>query len=801
MPGKISNIMVASLLACALLPAVSPAGTDAGTAADSNTTATADSSGGLQEITVTAEKFSSTVQNTPISVTALSASDLQAAGITSVEDVVHAVPGLSMRSAGPGQTEYEARGLASNGGAAPTVGFYLDEVPLSPPAASQAGKVVIDPDMYDLARVEVLRGPQGTLYGSGSMGGTVRLITNDPKLGSWDGSIQATLSDTQGGGANGGGSFMVNIPIADTLALRVVGTDTYRSGWIDRIVVGTAPFLQDGATTTAAGVPLRGSVADAPVLSRDNDANTVHTRGGRATLLFQPNDDLSVKASVMYQDQRLGGYDEYDSPPGASYMAHYEALDLPEQLHDLIRIYSLDINANIGFADLTSASSYWNRMNWQTQDASESIYIANGGIGGSNPFIPVPYSEIDPSHQFSQELRLTSHDTEHLHWVAGAFFSNLTSSWNELSDGDAPPGTIGSSPDNAYFDSINPYSMKQYALFADGSWKFDDQWKLSTGVRWFRYQTELDDVEWGYDAFNATIPSTPLVIKASARGFTPRVNLAWTPSTDLTAYIEAAKGFRPGGANQLFPPPNQPPYCSEAPLTFDPDTVWNYEAGAKTRWLDNRLTVNGDVYYIKWNNVQQAPLLACGYQYYTNAGDGRSFGPELEINAKLTNALTFSANGVYTDAKLTDPNARYLAYLTTSAEKPDGSGTWCASTTNCTAPILNIPKYTAGFSLAYEVPLQGDYDLTARFSDNIVGPTWDEAYYYGIQLPSYNLAGARMILAHGQWSVTAFVDNVFNRVAAITANNTSFQFNIPELVRYSTNQPRTGGLQVNYSFK
>ena len=802
--------IMAGMLASLLLPATSPAGTDASASAsasaanatgdsstaDTSTTAATDT-GGIQEVTVTAEKFSSTIQNTPISISALTGDQLQAAGLTSVEDVARAVPGLSMRSAGPGQTEYEARGLASNGGAAPTVGFYLDEVPLSPPAASQAGKIVIDPDLYDLARIEVLRGPQGTLYGSGSMGGTVRLITNEPKLDTWEGSVQATGSGTEGGGANGGGSGMINIPLGSTLALRVVATENYRSGWIDRIDVGTAPFLQDGATSIN-GVPQRGDVANAPVLARDNDANTVQTYGGRATLLFQPSDDLSVLASVLYQKQRNGGYDEYDSPPGAAYMAHYEAFDLPEQLHDLIRIYSLTINANLGFADLTSASAYWNRMNWQTQDASESIYTANAG---GTPFIPVPYSELDPSHQFSQEIRLTSHDSEHLHWVAGAFFSDLTSDWDEYSDGLAPPNTIPGDPTNAYFDSINPYHMKQYALFGDGSWKFNDQWKLSAGLRWFRYQTELDDFEYGYDAFYATPPTTPLVIKAAARGFTPRVNLSYSPTADITTYIQAAKGFRPGGANQLFPPPDQPPHCSVAPLTFDPDTVWDYEAGAKTRWLDNRLIVNGDLYYIQWNGVQQAPLLGCGYQYYTNAGNGRSFGPELEINSKLTDALTFSINGVYTDAKLTSPDAGYLAYLTTGAFRPDGSGPWCATTAGCTAPILNIPKYTASFSLAYDFTAAPGYDLSARFSDSIVGPTMDEAYYYGIQLPSYAIAGARLILTHNQWSTTLFIDNLFNRVAAITANNTSFQFNIPELVRYSTNQPRTFGLQLNYAFK
>jgi outer membrane receptor protein involved in Fe transport len=254
--------------------------------------------GGLTEIVVTAEKHNSTIQNTPISMSALSGDQLTAAGIITVEDVAHELPGLSMRSAGPGQTEYEARGLASNGGAAPTVGFYLDEVPLSPPALAQVGKVVIDPNLYDISRVEVLRGPQGTLYGSGSMGGTVRVITNQPKLDTFEGSVQGTVSDTQGGSGNGGGNLMLNLPIGDMFAVRVVATDTYRSGWIDRDVLN--PFPQDTA--------VRGNVLAAPVQGVATNVNTENLYGARVSVLFQPNSDFTVTGSALYQRMVMGGY-------------------------------------------------------------------------------------------------------------------------------------------------------------------------------------------------------------------------------------------------------------------------------------------------------------------------------------------------------------------------------------------------------------------------------------------------------------------------------------------------------------
>jgi iron complex outermembrane recepter protein len=768
-----------SILCMSLFSALCVA--DAAVAADA-----ADASGGLGEITITAEKYKSTVQDTPISISALSGDQLAAAGITSVEELAHDVPGLSMRSAGPGETEYEARGLASNGGAAPTVGFYLDEVPLSPPALSQSGKVVIDPDLYDVNRIEVLRGPQGTLYGSGSMGGTVKIVTNQPKLGTFEGSFQGTVSDTQGGGANGGGNIMFNLPIGDTLALRVVGSDSWRSGWIDRVVLN--PFPIDIASKT------RGDVLAAPVQSVATDVNTEHLRGGRASLLFQPSEDFSVLATAMTQRMDMGGYDNFDSPPGAAYMAHYEAFPIREPITDTISIYGLTLTANVGFADLTSATSYWNRREAQTQDASESIYWDNAQFTPPYPpFVAVAYSEIDPSHQFSQEVRLTSRGDDRLHWVVGGFYSDLHSVWIEQSAD--PANTLA--PNGVYYDSINPYAVRQYAAFADGSYKITDTVKFSTGLRWYRYLSQQEENEWGFDGPNASPPAAPLTTRAADSGYNPRFNLEYSPNRDLTTYISASKGFRPGGANQIFPPPNEPPGCSPAPLTFGPDTVWDYEIGEKAKLFHDWLTINGDFYYIKWNGIQQAPLLACGYEYDTNAGDGRSFGPELEINAKLSEQWSATASGAYTDAKITEPNAAYINFLQTIS--PGGS-TFCPSVSHCSAPILNVPKDTASFALIYSTQVLRDYQLTARVSDSFVGTSTDESYYFGINLPSYNIAAARVILSHDNWSANLFVDNLTNKVAETTANNTSFQFNIPALVRYSTNQPRTFGTQINYRF-
>jgi iron complex outermembrane receptor protein len=750
--------------------------------------------GGLTEVVVTAEKFKSTIQETPISMSAISSSQLQAQGIVNVEDIARDVPGLSMRSAGPGLTEYDARGLASNGGAAPTVGFYLDEIPLSPPALSQSGKVVIDPNLYDIDRVEVLRGPQGTLYGSGSMGGTVKVITAQPKLNKFEGSAQTTVSDTEGGGGNGSVNAMLNLPLGDKFALRIVGGDLYRSGWINLIAVK----VPNAATTLL--TPNQTPVYNAPVESVIPRANTERNWDGRVTLLFQPNEDLSITAMAFDQRLSMGGYDLLDSSPtsaapGKVYNAHYEVFPLREYLHDDVQIYGLTINANVGFADLTSATSYFTRRNHQAQDASESLYYSNVGAA---PLAPNLYHEVDPSHQFSQELRLTSHDTGALHWVAGAFWSSLKSIWNEISN--SPLNATPQTPDGSYFTSWNPYWVRQTALFADGSYKLDDHWKLSAGVRWYTYKSEQHEFSWGLDAPYPNPSVTPTqVTRASDSGFNPRVDLSYEPTRDLNLYTTISKGFRPGGANQILP--SGPPInCQPGVLAFSPDEAWNYEVGEKAKLFNNRLTINGDVYYIRWLGVQQVITLPCGYQYYNNAGDGRAFGPELEINAKLAEAWTMSVTGAYTDSKITSPNASFQNYLSTVAFTPNGVTRPCPVTGSCTVPILNVPKETASASLAYRTEIVANYQLTTRVDDSFVGPSTDVAYFFGYHLPSYNIANLHVILDHGPWSVIGFVTNFTNEVALISANNTSFQFNIPQTVRYSTNQPRTYGMQLNVKF-
>ncbi|HTB27639.1 MAG TPA: TonB-dependent receptor, partial [Steroidobacteraceae bacterium] len=335
-----------------------------------------DTSGTLEEIVVTAEKRNSTVQETPISMTAISGDQLMRQGTQTIEQLVGNVPGVSMRTAGPGQTEYEIRGLASSGGSTATVGFYIDDTILSASGASQMGRTVIDPDLFDLNHVEVLRGPQGTLYGAGSMGGTIKLVTNQPELGKLDGAAQVNASETaSGGGTNGGGNLMLNLPIGDISALRVVLTDKYISGWIPRKVVEDFPFPSGFGTCNSAFYHCdRGDLADADVTQTISGANVERFGAARASLLVQPTDALKITTSLMYQRLDADGYNQYQDPPGAAGgYAIYQPYDIQEPYYDSFKLASVVIKYRWDFAELTSATSYWRRDSVQSQDSTEGV--------------------------------------------------------------------------------------------------------------------------------------------------------------------------------------------------------------------------------------------------------------------------------------------------------------------------------------------------------------------------------------------------------------------------------------------
>jgi iron complex outermembrane receptor protein len=802
----------AMALLCAAALGGSAAAAPAGNAPAENNT-------GLEEIIVTAEKRESTVQATPIAMTALSAGDLAEQNVGSIQDLIGAIPGISLRTAGPGQTEYEMRGLGSAGGSVATVGFYIDETPLSASAVALNGRTVIDADLFDLNRTEILRGPQGTLYGAGSMGGTIKLVTNPPKLSSFEGEAAVDASQTTGGSTNGRGSLMLNLPISDIAALRLVTTGKYISGWIDRKVIeaGKFPFPTNFGNC---GVYYcnRGDVESAPVAEDHKNSNLERFVSSRATLLVQPVENLSITGNFMYQRIDADGYNNYQSPPGCC--AIYQPFDIKEPYYDSFHMFSLKVSYDMSFANLTSASSYWKRDVYQSTDSTEALQ----NIFNYTAFVPNIYSENDLTTQLAQELRLTSRGEGDFQWVGGLYFSDLHSGYitrnqtvgfittpvcslpglggDPALGGHCAPGTTfqyappvtGPNPTGIMFNDNNPNVLKQEAIFGEASYKITPTLKVTAGMRFYKFDISNQANQRGLGT--ASGDATPTISGASGSNTSllPKVNVSYEPTSDLTLYSTLSKGSRPGGVNLPIPltpfsqgafyycgPGTGPSYLTTQPAYYSPDDLWSVELGEKAKLNDRRFTINADVFYVKWHNIQQLIVLSCGYPYNTNVGQAKAYGPELEMAAKLTDSITAEMSAAYTQSYI------YDAKSTPGLPVTDGTR------------VTNIPKYTGDVAVSYESTLLQDYKLTFRVAESYVGPVEDTAYYRQT-LGSYGLMDFRMGLGKNVWTASLFGTNLTNKHAAMTIDNTVFAWQQPTITRVSTNQPRTIGIAFDTKF-
>jgi outer membrane receptor protein involved in Fe transport len=794
-----------------LLPALSRADSAAAIATD-----TADNT--YQEVVVTSQKRASTVQATPVSITAVTGIDLQERGITSLATLAQGTPGVSLKSEGPSQTEVEMRGMTSSGGNSPTVGFYLDDIPLTGPAAAQNGHVVIDPDLYDLSRVEFLRGPQGTLFGSGSMGGTVRLITNQPDPSGYQGSLESTLSGTEGGSLNHINNFMVNIPLSDKLALRIVGTENYTSGWIDRIVLGAGTF----PTVTNNG-STRGNVGAAPIAKDYPGSNAYQLYSTRASLLWTPTDALSITPSFFYESSRQDGTSSYDSVSATNQsqgagLAHYEVFDIAEPLTDRLAAYSLNVKYDAESFDVTSSTAYWTRSSEQTEEASEAFNnpdtgvtnFANGvnnsgqgyyGPAGSGPEYG---TENDHTWQISEELRVASKGEDRLTWVAGLYFSDYWSTWNfagttpnysSYTDLGSlfPGGTPAAAATPNWFDAHEPTHNIQTAAFGDATYAITDNLKLDVGVRVNHSDYHFSSCisGWG-SALGAATPSCSGEIGLSSNSFNPKFTLTYDTHDDFLVYATAASGFRPGGGNAVYPTTGlvwgaafaQMNYTgNKFPSTYRPDSVWSYEIGEKARFFDRRLTVNTSLYYEDWHDIQ-LEAYPDDWAYNINGKHATIYGVDVDIQARLGAGFDIQLSGGYLNDWL------------------DGGPHWDI------VPVNKLPEVAhenGTFALNYSKALTDSLSFTARLENTYTGQRYSLAFPepytpYGayVRMAAYDLTNIRAtVRSDDGWNLSLFVNNVFNKHAQLeslyTENLGSAAFN-----QVVTNQPLTGGLTLSY---
>ena len=589
-------------------------------------------------------------------------------------------------------------------------------------------------------------------------------------------------SDTDGGGFNYGASAMVNVPLApDVASLRIVATDKYVSGWIDRVVLNPFPLETNGGMS-------RGDVTAAPVQARISDVNWERLQGGRASLLLQLGDRLTITPGIMYQKIKQGGANTIDDPPANQY-AHFQAFDVPEPSEDNFSIYTLVAKYHFDNFDLTSASSKWNRHDMQQQDISEimqalfgfpSYTIAGGGVGPGAQHI------TDISSQATEEIRLASNNDSKFQWLGGLFYSNFESNTKSYSIYQGFANIFGT---NDLVDVSQPINIKQKAVFGEVSYQITSQLKATVGLRYYQYTSTEETINSGL----ATVAGGPGFVldfgNAKNSGNNPKVNLAYALTDDVLLYTTAAKGFRPGGPNTPVPL-HGPVQCltgpgnleslglTSAPTQFNPDSVWSYEVGEKARALGGRLTINSDVYYEKWTNVQQAVDPSCGFGFTSNAGSATVYGTEVELSASLTPSWSLSQNFGLTHATFDE------AVLATDTAKG--------------AKILDVPNGTASTSVVYTTPVSASYNFVARGTYSYMGAMQDITYTRN-DLAGYGLTNLRFGLTGHTFSTFLFVDNLTDKMAILT-NSVATTVNIPQLNRLVTSQPRTIGIDFQYRY-
>ena len=746
-------------------------------------------SGQLEDVVITATKRSSTVQDTPISVTAVTGQEILDRGIADFTQLAQSIPGLSMRSSGPGQTEFEMRGMTSAGGNSSTVGFYLDDTPLTAPAAAQNGKVVIDPNLYDLNRVEVLRGPQGTLYGSGSMGGTIKVVPNAPNPAGFDTSAELVVSDTNGGSFNHAENGMLNLPFGGgTAALRIAATESHDSGWINRIVIADGAFPPPNGT-------VRGNVQAAPVAADYKGVNDTELQSVRVALSWQPTDKLTIAPSFFYQRIFQNGLSDIDSNPLTN--ANYQPFDQAEPFSDNFQLGALNIQYKFPGFDLVSTTSYWKRDQHLRQDGSEEIadvlrapyYVAAGGFG---PTTPTPL-EDDKSKQITEEIRLTSSGNSAFKWLAGWFYGDYESDWDLYVP---QPGAFTALGTGNGFTQIQPTKILQNALFGEVSYQLTPALTATVGARRYYYNGSVNTAVSGYlsSAYQAGNPDNVAYALSGERnqGINPKFNLSYQVDQQLLLYATVAKGFRPGGGNQPIPTSGALGAACEqelmanhgttsfvpSPASFGPDDVWSYELGEKWRTSGGRVTINGDVYYEKWNGVQQNIPLLCGFPYTDNAGDAQINGAEIEIDTVLVPGLIFAVNAGYTHA----------VFVGFDLETGTASGT----------AVQDVPNWTSTASLVYKRSIGADMNLTARIENSYVAGHYDATAQLN-HLPSYNLTNLRVGVEGDRWSAVLFAKNLFNERALLT-DVAAINVSIPQFNRIAVSQPLTVGIDVSYHY-
>jgi len=638
-----------------------PSAADAADAAEA-ASSSADS-GALEQIVVTAQRREERLQDVPMSIITFSQEKLDQEGLRSIDDLSRLTPGITFVRNGMSDSgnyndedsDISIRGIDSTAGAS-TTGIYMDDTPIQT-RHLQFGTVNPFPALFDLERVEVLKGPQGTLFGAGSEGGTIRFITPEPSLTRFQVYARAEFGQIDGGGQNYEAGLAVGGPIIeDVLGFRASVSYREDGGWVNRVNYSPPPFALAGYADVYSGSPeLTGVTA--------RNSNWHDTQTARLALKWQATDGLTVSPSVYVQTLHYndtGAYWVSLSNPGDDVYNNGNAQRDPTT--DPWYLGAIKVDWSTPFAHVVSNTSYFSRSQHSMSDYTQwwnTVFFGNqftGANGNSSDDVSAYFQ--DRQDNFTQEIRVSSVDPQaRLTWTGGVFYSHVHENTTEFIY-DPSFGTLDGVPEPAgnlvYNQPEFSVVDKQIALFGEANVKITDHWNFTAGVR-------LSKVDYTGVAVESGALLGGLLVNGSNSGsekpVTPRFVLNYKPTEDSLYYASAAKGYRPGGVNTVLPPVCTANLPSAIPSTFNSDSLWQYEIGTKQTLLDHRLQVDTAIYYLQWKNIQQFVYLTCGLGFVPNLGNVTGKGGDIEIAWRATDGLTLGLNGAYTDSYYTSTEA------------------------------------------------------------------------------------------------------------------------------------------------
>ncbi len=778
-------------------------------AADENAAAP---EGALQEITVTARKRTENLQDVPISMDVFSSKDLQNLAITKFEDYATLTPSLAFISAGPGTQTLVMRGVSD--GSNPNYGnaslslFMVDDMSMS------FYGVTPDLHLYDIERIEVLNGPQGTTFGAGSMGGAVRFITNKPDPTAFSAGVDLDAGKIDGGTRNSVVEAYLNLPVVpDWTAVRLSVYDDYRGGFITNAL--TTRHWVNGTTST-----------NAPWAGKDYNHEKIE--GGRLAISQKIAEGWKATATASYQSQLAhGAWDEDPSIGGARSLdgtlvngpvrpepPNTVARFGPEFKQYYTKTFDFHLDGDLGIADLVYANTWWAQDDRWVNEYSEYMQYANvsptfnattqqafacltdpiNGAGFSGCNVPTLYYDYRfKVTRWSNELRLQSKSGGWFHWLIGGYWEKTHEAWADYyhmpglqTAGEQyksyvsyygattpPPGPDDWFSYNARFDYL------QSTEFTNEVIDILPTLHLELGTVHFSSHQSTD--KYGGYWYR---PQQPNTVYGSSNRWNSKADLSYNVSKDVLVYADVAQGFRDGGPNLL--PSNCTPPSGGAPNKFEPDSLTNYELGWKTTWLEGRLVWNGAFYYMPWHGLQNSvfdPAICTYGSFTTNIGDAQVYGTESEIKFRPNSHWNFDFMASYNDARVRTDNYYNSSFQVTPGER-----------------LPYDPYFNWSGQVRYETPVQDTLHGYAQYDAEHKGDMWNDIQANGyvglprVLQPGYTIMNLRVGVSEtaSHWLGELYITNLANKNAVIYTNEGNYD------LRFTRNEPRVFGVRFSY---